>query len=226
MSCQTVLRSLSAFVDQDLAEKESSSVSRHLARCRDCATRSQELAGMRRLLRDLPMRPVPEKLSAELQVMASHDRARRSAYKDRWRRWGDWFSLLVDNLMRPIAIPFAGGLVSAVFLFSMLTPTLTIRAAENDVPASWWLYTEASIIQTAPFGFHSDEVEVELTIDRNGQITDYSCPNKKLNRELIDNIGNNLLFSMFKPATMLGQPISGKIRVSFKKVGDHIVVRG
>jgi len=136
--------------------------------------------------------------------------------------------LVVNNLMRPIAIPFAGGVSAAVFLFSMLTPTLTIRAANahTDVAPYSWLYTQGTIVDTPPFSFQGEEVEVLLTIDKNGQITDYSCAEGKVSRQVMDNIGNSLLFSSFEPPTMFGMPFSGKIRLTFKKVGDHIVVRG
>jgi hypothetical protein len=227
MSCPTVRRSLSAFVDHELPEAERNSVSQHLVRCRDCAARSQELLGLRRILRELPLHAVPEELASELQVLVSHEKARRAVQGGVWGSGFAWFRQMVDELMRPIAIPFAGGLASAVFLFSMLTPTLTIRWSNprNDVPTGSWLYTGATLVETAPFSFRG-EIEIELTIDRNGQITDYSVTHGNVPREWIDKIGNNLLFSGFQPATMFGQPISGKVRVSFQQVGDHIVVRG
>ena len=113
---------------------------------------------------------------------------------------------------------------------------LTVRAANfdsrTDVPAYHWLYTQGTMIDTPlleglePFGFQGDEIEVLLTIDSNGQITDYSCATGKIDRQVIDNIGNSLLFSSFEPPTIFGRPMSGKLRVRFKKVGDHIVVRG
>jgi hypothetical protein len=176
-------------------------------------------------MRALPWKAVPVRLASQLQVLASHERARRAT--SRWQRWLDPLRLLVNNLMRPMAIPFAGGISAAVFLFSMLTPYLTIAAADarTDIPFNW-LYTEGTIIDTPPFGFPSEEVEVLLTIDKNGQITDYACPDGKVSRQVMDNIGNSLLFSTFEAPTMFGQSFSGKIRVTFKKVGDHIVVRG
>jgi hypothetical protein len=226
MSCRTVQKSLSAFLDKALPRVESEGVASHLAICRDCAARSRELMQLQNLLRVLPVQKVPAKLASELRVLASHEQARRS--RGRVAGWVEWLRLAVDNLMRPVAIPFEGGLASAIFLFSMITPTLTIRAsdARTDVPAYHWLYTQATMIDIPPFSFQGEEVEVLLTLDNRGQITDYSCAEGKVSRQMMDNIGNSLLFSSFEPPTMFGQPISGKIRVTFKKVGDHIVVRG
>lgn len=178
------------------------------------------------MLHALPVKQVPGRLHSQLQVLASHERARRLT--GRWQTALEALRLAINNLMRPVAIPFAGGLASAMFLFRMPTPTLTIRAADarTDVPAYHWLYTQGTMIDTPPFSFQGIEIEVVLTLDKNGQITDYMCPDGTVNRQMMDNIGNTLLFSSFEPPTMFGQPISGKIRVTFKKLGDHIVVRG
>jgi hypothetical protein len=226
MSCRNTEKSLSAFVDRTLSQNESDRVAQHLAECRECTTRSRELQDLRTLMRSLPHKAVPLRLASQLQVLASHERARRST--SRWQRYLQPARLLVNNLMRPIAIPFAGGVSTALVLFSMLTPTLTIRAADarTDVPAYHWLYTQGTIIDTPPFSFQGEEVEMLLTIDKNGQITDYACPDGTVSRQVMDNIGNSLLFSSFEPPTMFGLPFSGKIRITFKKVGDHIVVRG
>ena len=176
-------------------------------------------------MRALPQKAVPARLASQLQVIASHERARRSI--GLWDAWLQSARLVVNNLMRPIAIPFAGGVSAALGLFTMLTPYLTIRAsdARTDVPAYHWLYTQGTMIDTPPFSFAGDSVEVLLTIDENGQITDYSCPGGKLNRQMMDNIGNSLLFSSFEPPTMFGKPFSGKVRVTFQNAGDNIVVR-
>jgi len=183
------------------------------------------LEELRTRMRALPAKAIPARLASQLQVMASHERARQSTTF--WQRWLQSARLVVNNLMRPIAIPFAGGVSAALILFSMLTPTLTIRAsdARTDLPF-YWLYTQGTIVDTPPFSFPGEEVEVLLTIDKNGQITDYACPDGKVSRQVLDQIGNSLLFSSFEPPTMLGAPFSGKIRVTFKKAGDHIVVRG
>jgi hypothetical protein len=227
MSCATVQKSLSAFLDRALSREESESVAQHLACCRQCVTRSRELMELRRLLRNLPATPVPARLASELNVIASHELARRRA--GLWERWTAGLRLAMDNLMRPVAIPFAGGVVSAFLLFSMITPPLTIRAADarTDVSANLlgFYKTQGLMIDAPPFGFR-DDIEIILTIDKNGQIADYSSAQGKVSREMIDNIGNMLLFTSFEPATTFGRPTSGKIRVTFKKGGEIYVVRG
>lgn len=204
---------------------EAGLVSQHLAECRECDARARELMELRKLLRKLPESQVPARLASQLRVVASHEQARRTA--TRWQRFLWSWELAMDNLMRPVAIPFAGGIVAAIFAFSLITPSLTIRAADasTDLPF-YWLTTKGAISFTPPFDFQGDETEVILTIDSNGQITDYRAASGKVTRELIDNIGNSLLFSSFDPPRLGGVPVSGIVRVKFQKNGNFIVVKG
>lgn len=226
MSCQKVQKLISPFLDQKLAWEVRDSVSEHLAHCRECAVRTEELVHLRRILQHLPGAAPPARLTARLRVMASHERSRRLSrlnVRARLQAWVDQTSLWVDNLMRPLALPFAGGVLSALVLFSMLMPTLGFqRTFHNDVPTV--LYTEATMELMAPFGMNEDETLVELTIDERGQISDYSFPEGKRDRLLESNIANLVLFSQFAPATWFGQPTSGKILVSFRR--SRIVIRG
>lgn len=127
--------------------------------------------------------------------------------------------------MRPLAIPLAGGLASAVFLFGMVVPNVATYQSftGNDVPTA--LYTEATVKSTGPFTFGDDDIIVELTVDEQGRMVDYSFPSKvSEDPELLRIIENNLLFTTFTPATTFGQPTAGKVRVSFSK--SHIEVKG
>src|SRR5262249_18439005 len=160
----------------------SDNVSQHLAYCRECAARSDELFELRRALLQLPAAAPSPRLAMRLRVLASHERERRlsrSSFSAAVRDWSDRAKLVVDNLMRPLALPFAGGVLSALFLFSMLVPTLGFpHNFRNDVPTA--LCTQASLEEVTPFGINNDETVVELTIDDRGQITDYSIPLGKI----------------------------------------------
>jgi hypothetical protein len=226
MSCQTVRKTISALVDGRLPTDERDSVSQHLAGCRECAAHSDELWHLRKFLRQLPAAEAPERLTTQLQVIASRERAYRLAtinFSAAVRYWTGKARLIFDNMMKPLALPFAGGLASALCLFSMLVPTLGFRHNfANDVPTV--LYTEACVEEMAPFTFARDEGAIELTIDEKGRIVDYAVPAGIPRREVMSNIGNMMLFTSFTPATWFGHPTAGKLRVSFRR--SHIVVKG
>src|SRR5690348_4966109 len=112
MSCQSVRKIISAFVDQALAAEERKHVMRHLASCRECAAHSEEMQQLRGMLRGMPQAGLPAGLQTRLRVLASHERCRRLTrltFGARIAAWHERVKLFADNLMRPLALPFAGG---------------------------------------------------------------------------------------------------------------------
>lgn len=227
MSCQTVRNSLSEFLDHRVAGAERTRVAGHLAVCRECAAYLRGLAEMRDGLKSLPQQPVPEPLRTQLQVLASRERAHWNATRTlplALRTWTVNLKLAVDNLMRPLAVPLAGGIVSALLLFSLLVPTLGFRpsAMMNDVPTG--LYTAATLVEVAPYGINNDEAVVELYVDAKGQATDYSVQMGKVSPQMQADLNKMMFFSRFTPATWFGQPTNGRVLVSFRRI--NYVVRG
>jgi len=186
----------------------------------------RQLSALRDGLRSLPEAPVPGRLRTQLQVLASRERARWNSTKTvplALHAWAVNIKLAADNLMRPLALPFAGGLVSAILLFSLLVPTLGFRPTIlNDVPTGF--YTAATLVEVAPLGIHGDETVVELYVDAKGQATDYSVQQGKVSPEMQADLTKMMFFSRFTPATWFGQPTNGKVLVSFRRI--NYVVRG
>jgi len=177
-----------------------------------------------RALRSLPRRFPPLSVSSSLRVLASRERTRIAnsgiAVADR-------LSLFANNLMRPLALPFAGGVFSAVVLFSMwLVPTYPVRGANTfDVPTM--LTTEATVKRTGPIGSSGGEVIVDVMIDGQGRMVDYTIVSGHSvldNEALRRNIENILILTEFTPATQFGQPMSGKMRLQLGS--SHIDVKG
>jgi hypothetical protein len=183
---------------------------------------------VRRMLRVLPQRRPSADLAMRLRVLASHESARRKSrvsLRQTLRTWISDFRLIADNLMRPLAIPTAGGFVSALLLFAVLAPGLTTRGATpgNDVPTV--LYTEASVRSFIPLGFYNENITIEVTIDGDGRVIDYSLPNgPSKDPALHRSIENYLLFTQFTPVRNFGQPVQAKVRISFQS--SRIEVKG
>lgn len=172
---------------------------------------------VRRSLLRLPSAHVPDFLTTRLRVLASHERQRRL------HRFG-WASRLwleFNNLLRPLAVPATGGLISTLLLFTALADTLDIRRyVVDDVPLG--IYTQVTVANLSPFAARGEDLMVEVTIDENGQVSDFQVPSGKVSGAQLRDIGNLLLYSSFSPATAYGHPVSGKILVSL----HHINVRG
>jgi anti-sigma factor RsiW len=226
MSCQTVRNSLSEFLDHRVAGDKRARVAGHLAECRECAAYLRQFSELREGLKSLPQPAVPERLRTQLQVLASHERARWNATRTlplALHTWAVDLRLAIDNLMRPLALPLAGGLASALLLFGLVVPTLGFRpSVMNDVPTR--LFTAATLVEVAPLGIHNDETVVELYVDAKGQATDYSVQQGNVSPEMQADLTKMMFFSRFTPATWFGQPTNGKVLVSFRRI--NYVVRG
>lgn len=223
MNCQQVRAWLSEYVDGRLPEAEHRLVASHLEECWTCASACEQTQRLREALRRLPALAPPPELTSALLVIASRERVRRLAWSspqslaahviDRAKLWA-------ENIMRPVALPVAGGLVSALILFSMLVPSvLFLRSPGNDVPLVG-LVQEAAVATPAPFGFEAGDFILEVTVDRHGRMVDYSIADGQRlieNPRLRRSIENYVLFTGFRPATAFGQPTYGKVTVSFSR---------
>jgi hypothetical protein len=165
-----------------------------------------------RTLRSLPRRLPPADLTSRLRVVASRERLRTIGLNIAFR---DRFRLFVDNLMRPLALPFAGGIFSTVLLFSMcMMPMYSVHASSSsDVPTG--LRTDAELLATAPIAASPEDVIVDVTIDPEGRMIDYKIVSGNVSRDeaLRRSIEGTLLLTRFVPATAFGQPVEGRIRL-------------
>ncbi len=176
-----------------------------------------------RALRSLPRLRPPAGLNSKLRVLASqHMAAKRSLTRM------DRFRLSFDNMMRPLALPFAGGIFSAVILFSMwVVPSYPVRAAGTfDIPIS--LTTGVAVKRMAPIATTANEdVVVDISVDGDGRMIDYTIvsggePNDPALRRSIEGF---LLLTSFTPATgSFGQPVTGRLRLTLRS--SHIDVKG
>jgi hypothetical protein len=184
-----------------------------------------------RALRSLPPREPPPELRTSLRVIASRERQRRSARRDMASTIGLWrgrFELFSENFWRAIFWPAAGGVASAIVLFSMcVVPAYPLRAhAKADVPTV--LTTEVAVKDMAPFfGGGDDDVVVDVTVDEQGRMIDYAVvagASALANASLRRRLENVLLFTEFTPATSFGQPMASKMRLWFRT--SRIDVKG
>ena len=188
----------------------------------------QSIDRIGRLLRSLPARVSPPGLTTRLRVLASREFQRRHQTAwDRWMLWLGRVGLVGGNMMRPLALPFAGGLFSAVALFTtFLVPNYPLRPEPGyDVPTM--LTTEAFIKNTAPIGAAGGDVVVDVSIDEQGRMVDYiviSGAAILTDAAFRRRLENTLMFTEFVPATSFGVPTSSRIRLSLNS--SSVEVKG
>jgi anti-sigma factor RsiW len=229
MSCDNVQERISSFVDQEPSVAERENVLAHIGSCRDCSEYLTTQQTARAALRSLSAPPLPVALSSKLRVMASHERQRqlaRVSFTARLRHWHDTVQLFMDNLMRPLAFPFAGGLVSSIMIFGLLVPSLTFQHAFAD--QALYTYADGEVVVQAPDGTYMSLPEsanapriqradmappdtanvVDLVVDQSGRVSDWAISRG----ELTPDLANIIMFGQFNPATNLGVPIPSRVK--------------
>ena len=221
MSCDDMHEIVSSLLDRRVTAREEESVLAHLESCRQCGAKFESMRELRGALRQLDKPKLPARLLVGLRMLAFNERLRRLSHvglSARAHRWAGRMQLVFENLMRPLALPFAGGVLSALVMFAMLVPSLAFpHNFRNDVPL-WRLYTDPALQEMNPVSA-GGEIVVELTIDERGRVTDYTISHGKPTAEQLDDL---ILFSRFAPATVFGRPTWGK--VVFRR--SQISVRG
>jgi hypothetical protein len=229
MSCVNVQELMSALLDRQLAEEESKQVLEHIRSCSKCGAHLESMQHLRSVMRGMQQPPLPAHLAANLRVLASHESARRqmqATFAARWNAWAAAVELWFDNLMRPVALPFAGGVVSALVLFGLLVPTLSFN--HNVFDQALFTYPDGEVVALDPTGAYTlpgignnspwivrPDVPtpeyanvVWLQIDENGRVSDYVIERGQLTPEL----QTIIMLSHFTPATVLGLPTSGILK--------------
>jgi hypothetical protein len=224
LSCQSVRTALWDQAGGRLEEVENSRISRHLTGCRECDRHRVEVNSLATGLKHLPVRRPPSIVSMRLRVAASRDRSRRLLRLDMAARWKDFRQrarLTFDNLLKPLAVPAAGGLLASFLCFGVIVDNLHVDPTfSDDMPVG--LYRAVTIDELSPFCFQGHDVLVQLSIDRDGNVTDFTVPQEKPSPDELREIGNLVLYSSFRPARAFGQPVSSKIFLLIQ----HSTIRG
>lgn len=183
----------------------------------------------RSALLSLAAPPVPAMLQGRLRVLASHERARRLVrinWAARAQHWRGLAALRLGNLMRPVALPVAGGLVSALLMFAALIPMVTsAHFSTIEPPSPVFTDPDGQLVGEGEFPkleraigpAVSGKVVLLLTIDDRGHVQDYTVTQGVMTPE----VQNFILFSHFTPATMFGKPTLGYIRAVFGADNDE-----
>jgi hypothetical protein len=228
MSCENVQEPISLLLDGKVPAQELENVLAHTGVCRECGTHLEALQTQRALLRKMAQQPVPAALSAKLRVLASHERERRLArisVRERVRRLAANINLAFDNLMRPVALPFMGGLLYTLLLFGYMMPSLSFPLQPSGYEFS--TVPRGSIVTNpwdqgadddaadfpvfaSPEQPKSDYVNiVNFTIDESGRVVDWTV----VRGQITDEMKSIIVLGRFTPATTMGVPTSGTIQV-------------
>jgi len=219
MTCVQVKSLLSGYLDGTVTGKQMHALGQHLNECMECRLQYQELRQTQALLSRVGRARVPDDLSLKLRLAISREAARRR--EPVFRGLG----IRVANALRAFTVPATAGVVATLIIFGVLMGFITpVQANTNEVLL---LSTNPEIQQTGFGGALASTTDesfvIEAYVDANGRVQDYrvlSDPDRL--KDIPHSLKNLLIFTTFKPATLMGSPRPGTAVLSFSK----IIVKG
>ncbi len=225
MTCREVGRHLPGYLDGAMSTERHSVVHAHLSDCSSCRADLEAYSRLSRVLAEaIPVAP-PKDLATRIRVRAS-----RAQYQPSRRLWGR-ASVFFNNILRPLAVPATGGLLTAAFAFVFLVQSLIVGIPMGNIPndSPTELIQPAQLESLAPFpapgiiaganGVGAGLLTVEATVNAQGNVAGYRIltgPTDAVVRHQIDEI---LIFSRFEPELTFGRPTAGgRVLISFSEV--------
>jgi hypothetical protein len=205
------------------------SIHAHIQGCGPCQLELSRYQKLQQLLGKTERVAAPSELSVGIRLALA--RVREASKPTHWlRRMYDRADMMRQNILAPLALPAAGGLVSAIMIFTMVLPSYATGPLRNlmgvmdEMPAM--SFQPARIDTLAGFSVSGLDdsgsragVVVEATVGVDGDVVDYRIlagPDNASVRRSLDQI---LLMSRFHPEVSFGRRIAGgRVIMSFSSV--------
>src|SRR5271170_3471473 len=221
--CQKCRSFFSAYLDGAVCGQQMQEIAKHLETCPACAQEFSALRAMQQSLASLGPAKAPADLGLKLRLAISHEQARRKS------TWRDTLSVKWDNTVRPMLLQVSAGFAGAVILIGGIGLLLGMVAAPepvmaNDEPlgamtAPHYLYSTVS--PGAIISNHDSVIVVEAYVNAEGRVYDYNIVSGPEDPAVHSQVVNQLLTSVYEPASVFGAPVRGRVVLTFSGISVH-----
>ena len=221
--CQKCQSFFSAYLDGAVSGRQMQQIAHHLESCAVCTSEFAALRAMQQSLAAVGPAKAPPDLGLKLRLAISHEQARRKS------SWIDTLSLKWENTVRPMVVQVSAGFAGAVILIGGIGLLLGMVAAPepvmaNDEPlgamtAPHYLYSTVS-----PSAIVSDRdsvIVVEAYVNAQGRVYDYNIVSGPEDPTVHSQVVDQLLMSVFEPASVFGAPVRGRVVLTFSGISVH-----
>lgn len=218
--CQKCQSSFSAYLDGAVSGQQMQQIARHLEDCAGCASEFAALRAMQQSLAAIGPAKAPADLGLKLRLAISHEQARRKS------SWLDSLSLKWENAVRPMLVQVSAGFAGAVIFIGGIGLLLGMVAAPepvmaNDEPlgaitAPHYLYS--TVNPSAIVSDHDSVIIVEAYVNAQGRVYDYNIVSGAEDPAVRSQVLNQLLTSVFQPASVFGAPARGRVVLTFSGI--------
>jgi hypothetical protein len=218
MECLEARASFSLYLDGALSGVEMGQVADHLTSCVACSTEFDGWRAMQTALGELgPAKPparLHERLREALQVERDH-----GTHLPLFAQ----VALMWRTSVAPLAVQTAGGMLAALLLlasvFRLFGPGIEVQANDDGLAnliAPHYLYSEVPPT-TVEIG-RDVPILIDAKVDTRGRVYDYTIVDGPSDGAVRRQVEQNLLSSVFKPATVFGVPVHGHVMLTFAGV--------
>jgi hypothetical protein len=230
MNCRQSERQLPGYLDGGITPRQHAMVREHLASCDYCQTQLEHYRRLSVCLANVHAAIPPADLALRIRIRASQHLTPAARLKKVWST----ASLTFENILKPIAVPATGGILTALLVFVLVAHNILVGVpvgiVTDDLPLN--LVQPARLESLAPFPLPgssgnsestgSAPLLLEATLNAQGQVVSYRIlagPNDQAVQRQIDQI---MMFSHFRPETSFGRPqAGGRVLLSFSEVRVH-----
>jgi hypothetical protein len=226
IACETAREEFDSYLDSAMSGVEMQAIAGHLDSCLPCSSEFAELRLLQHHLGGLGMAPAPERLQQQLRETLAFERELGTHLA-----WRGRIALAWKNWLAPLALRVSGGLMAALMIAAGLgwlfaAPLVSSVQANDENMAHTisprYLYSQ---VPALPIESHHDRdvpVVVQVMVDAEGRVYDYQIVAGPHDSDVQMMVEQNLLASVFAPATTFGVPVRGQVVVTYA----GIIVRG
>ncbi len=219
-NCARIQASFSGYLDGAVTGRQMQEIAQHLESCEHCNREFEALRSMQQSLALLGPAKAPVDLGMKLRLAISHEYAARKF------SWRDNLSLKWDNTVRPLLLQVSAGFAGSVVLLGSIVLLLSMVAAPEAVMANdgplgaittpHYLYS--AVAPRAIITTHDVPIVVEAYVNENGRVYDYNVVSGTMDATVQSQIVDQLVMSVFEPASVFGAPVRGRVVLTFSGV--------
>ncbi len=224
MICHWTQNRIAKYLENELSRPEAFMLRMHLAECPRCLEIYERMDPIGSMIRGVGVPAPPLHLGVQIRSALSVELARRAKPNRQW----SLLKMRIGDLMRPLAVPAIGGMLSALLLVTALLSALwmTPSVYADDIPVKFLsnaFLSEPVMKMRSPYPVDRD-FTVLAYINAAGEVYDFEvAEDELLDARSRGQIGNALLMSQFQPAMNFGRPKPGRIVILFQRIENEPV---
>jgi hypothetical protein len=216
--CEPVREEFSAYLDGAVSGVQMAAISSHLEDCNACSVEFEALRDVQSALGQMGVAQPPARLQAHLREAIAEERVKGTHLP-----WMQRLSLAWDRTLAPMALRFSGALAVALILAGSLgwlfSAPIAVQANDDrlaNLVGPHYLYSQ---VPPQPIMTHRDvPIVVEAKVNTSGRVYDYAILEGPTDQQSLIGLEQNLLASVFRPATVFGVPVRGHVVLTYTGV--------